>query len=68
MKSKKPFDFFTALNGRELMHWTGIPCFISKEDKKDPVHVEITTWDGRIFSQINVKELFSMAPEEMNFV
>ena len=67
MKSQKKFDFFSALNGREIMHWLGTPCFISKEEKKDPSKVQITTWDGRIFQHIQASELQPMEPSDMHF-
>lgn len=64
----KPFSFFEALNGGEILHWTGIPCFISRWISLDPAIVEITAFDGEIFEKINYDSLEPMDPQEMYFV
>ena len=66
-QKSKPFNFTEALNGREIMHWLGTPCFISKYGRKNPNLVEITTWDGQIVHRVNFGALEPMNPEDINF-
>jgi len=60
-----PFDFFKELNGRELMHWLGTPCFIKETSKVFKNQVTIVTFDGLVFHKISSKELESMDPSDM---
>jgi hypothetical protein len=63
-----PFNFFESLNGRELFHWSGIPCFISSYyDFKNSNMVQIVTYDGKVYDDIPETDLESMSPEDMNF-
>ena len=64
----QPFNFFEALNGQEMLHWTGTPCFISRWISSDPDLVEITTFDGEVIDRISFGALESMDPEDMNFL
>jgi hypothetical protein len=65
---QKPFNFFEALNGGEMLHWTGTPCFISRWISLDPAIVEITTFDGEIIDKVNFGSLEPMDPQDMYFV
>lgn len=63
------FNFFESLNGRELFHWLGTPCFISDYYQRKNLNlVQITTYDGRVYDDIPENDLESMKPEEMGFV
>ncbi len=64
----KPFNFFEALNGQEMLHWTGTPCFISRWISSDPDVVEITTYDGEVIDNVRFGSLESMDPEDMLFI
>ena len=73
MKNTKPrvepqFDFFKELNGRELMHWLGTPCFVKERSKIFRNKVTIVTYDGLVFHKINVKDLENMDPVDMAFI
>lgn len=60
------FNFFESLNGRELFHWLGTPCFISNYyEKMDKNLVQITTYDGKKYDNISENDLESMDPEDM---
>jgi hypothetical protein len=59
------FDFFKELNGREMMHWIGTPCFVKDVSKKDEDRVTIVTIDGYIYDEIRSNDLESMDPTEM---
>lgn len=63
------FNFFEALNGREILHWLGTPCFISDYYQGKNLNlVQITTYDGRVYDDVPEKDLESMKPEDMWFV
>jgi hypothetical protein len=59
------FDFFKELNGREMMHWIGTPCFVKDVSKKDEDRVTIVTIDGYTYDEIRSNDLESMDPGEM---
>ena len=60
------FNFFESLNGREIFHWLGTPCFISNyyENLNGPL-VQITSYDGKVYDDVPEKDLESMSPEEL---
>ncbi len=61
-----PFNFFESLDGRELFHWLGTPCFISDYYQKENDNlVQITSYDGRVYDDVPEKDLESMSPEDM---
>jgi len=63
-----PFDFFTALNGREIFHWLGTPCFISDYyNHTNSNLVQVTTYDGQVYDDIYQGDLEPMGPEDLNF-
>jgi hypothetical protein len=59
------FDFFKELNGREMLHWIGTPCFIQEISKMCRDRVTIVTYDGQIFHEIKSDDLESVDPAEM---
>ena len=59
------FDFFKELNGREMMHWIGTPCFIQEISKMCDDRVTIVTIDGQVYHEIKSDDLESMDPDEM---
>jgi hypothetical protein len=61
----KPFDFFQELNGREIMHWIGTPCFVKERSKKDEDLVTIVTIDGYVYFEIKSADLESMDPGDL---
>lgn len=62
------FNFFESLNGRELFHWSGTPCFISNYyNYKNSNMVQITTYDGKVYDDILENDLESMDPADMDF-
>lgn len=63
-----PFDFWKELNGRELMHWLGTPCFIREKSKIFCNRVTIVTFDGLVFHRISLKDLETMDPIDMAFI
>lgn len=67
-KSETQFDFFKELNGRELMHWLGTPCFVKEKSKVFNNQVTIITYDGMIFHKISLKDLETMDPIDMPFI
>ena len=67
-KPETQFDFFKELNGRELMHWLGTPCFVKEKSKVFNNQVTIITYDGMIFHKISLKDLETMDPKEMPFI
>lgn len=62
------FDFWKELNGRELMHWLGTPCFIKERSRIFRNKVTIITFDGLIFHRISLKDLETMDPVDMAFI
>ncbi len=64
-QTETPFDFFKELNGRELMHWLGTPCFIKENSKVFENQVTIITYDGLVFHRINLGDLETMDPVDM---
>jgi hypothetical protein len=67
-KIEPQFNFFEELNGRELMHWLGTPCFVKEKSKVFNSQVTIVTFDGLIFHRIDLKDLETMNPSDMTFV
>ena len=67
-KSEQPFDFFKELNGREMMHWLGTPCFVKEKSRIFKNQVTIVTFDGLVFHKISLKDLETMNPSDMTFV
>jgi len=67
-KSETQFDFFKELNGRELMHWLGTPCFVKEKSKVFNNQVTIITYDGLVFHKISLKDLETMDPIDMPFI
>jgi|LauGreDrversion4_2_1035121.scaffolds.fasta_scaffold2657648_1 hypothetical protein len=67
-KPETQFDFFKELNGRELMHWLGTPCFVKEKSKVFNNQVTIITYDGMIFHKISLKDLETMDPSDMPFI
>lgn len=61
----KPFDFFEELNGREMMHWIGTPCFIKEISKLCKDRVTIVTYDGMVYHEIKSDDLESVDPGDM---
>lgn len=60
------FNFFEALDGRELFHWLGTPCFISNYYNHGNKNlVQITAFDGKIYDDVSENDLQSMSPEDM---
>jgi hypothetical protein len=59
------FDFFKELNGREMLHWIGTPCFIQEISKICDNRVTIVTIDGQVYHEIKSDDLESMDPAEM---
>ena len=59
------FDFFRELNGREMMHWIGTPCFVKGVSKKDEDRVTIVTIDGYTYNEIRSNDLETMDPTEI---
>ena len=62
------FDFFKELNGRELMHWLGTPCFVKERSRVFRNRVTIVTYDGLVFHRISTKDLETMDPVDMAFI
>ena len=60
-----PFDFFKELNGREMMHWIGTPCFIKEISKICDDRVTIVTYDGLVYDEIKSDDLESVDPGDM---
>jgi len=61
----KPFDFFQELNGREIMHWIGTPCFVKEMSKIYKDRVTIVTIDGYVYYEIKSDDLESMDPGDL---
>lgn len=59
----EPFDFFEALNGREIFHYSGAPVFI--ESYPFPGKVYVRDMQGAEFL-VDYKELESPTQDEMN--
>jgi hypothetical protein len=64
-KPETQFDFFKELNGRELLHWLGTPCFVKEKSKVFNSQVTIVTYDGLVFHKIALKDLETMDPVDM---
>jgi hypothetical protein len=67
-KTETKFDFFKELNGRELMHWLGTPCFVKEKSKVFNNQVTIITYDGLVFHKVSLKDLETMDPVDMMFI
>ena len=67
-KVEPQFDFFKELNGREMMHWLGTPCFVKERSKIFKNLVTIVTFDGLVFHRISIKDLEPMDPVDMAFI
>ena len=67
-KIEPQFDFFKELNGRELMHWLGTPCFVKERSKIFKNQVTIVTFDGLVFHRISVKDLYPMDLIDLAFI
>lgn len=61
----KTFNFFEELNGREIMHWIGTPCFIQEISKICDKKVTIVTIDGYVYYEIKSDDLESMDPGDL---
>ena len=67
-KAEAKFDFFKELNGRELMHWLGTPCFVKEKSRIFKNQVTIVTYDGLVFHKVSLKDLETMDPVDMAFI
>lgn len=67
--STSTFDFFTLLNGREILAWLGTPCFISDYyNKTNSNLVQITTYDGHVIDDVPEEDLEPMGPEDLSSI
>lgn len=67
-QTEPQFDFFKEINGREMMHWLGTPCFIKSRSMICKSKVTIVTFDGLVFHRIDIKDLETMDPVDMAFI